>query len=57
MRELERTWRAMDDAGRHEENLRMLERALDAHPRDAELHLLLAQTRRSHLGSSCSRRS
>jgi Flp pilus assembly protein TadD len=38
------TWSAIDDAGRHGENLRMLRRLLEAQPDDAELHLLLART-------------
>lgn len=42
--ELYQTWRAMNEAGHHEESLRMLRRLLEARPDDADLHLLLSQT-------------
>lgn len=42
--DLYETWCAMSDAGRHDENLRTLARALEARPDDANLHLLLAST-------------
>jgi thioredoxin-like negative regulator of GroEL len=42
--ELRATWSAMNDEGRHDENLRMLGRLLTAAPRDPDLHLLLAST-------------
>jgi uncharacterized protein HemY len=42
--ELYDTWAAMDEAGRHDENLRMLNRVLAAQPDDPDLYLLRART-------------
>lgn len=45
--ELYGTWLAMDEAGRHEENLRMLERVIEARQNDGDLHLLISRTLRA----------
>ncbi|HTX31831.1 MAG TPA: tetratricopeptide repeat protein [Solirubrobacteraceae bacterium] len=43
-KELYATWSAINDEGRHGENLRILERLIDAEPRNADLQLLSART-------------
>lgn len=45
--DLHRAWHAAHDAGRHAENLQMVEGMLEAQPEDADLHLLLAMSLRA----------